>query len=144
MYIIDELDLINLLNRTIENLSEGELQRFAICQIYYQIINVYMFYVPASYLDVKLRLRAADAIFDLANFQNYTIVVEHDLSVLDYLSDSMCVLYGVHSIYGVVSLLYGVIEGINVFLDGFIQTENMRFRDFERNFKVGNVKVDRS
>ncbi|MCG8434319.1 MAG: hypothetical protein MJA83_09840, partial [Gammaproteobacteria bacterium] len=40
-----------------------------------------------------------------------------------YLSDSICVLYGYPTAYGVVTLPYGVREGINVFLDGFIPTE---------------------
>jgi ATP-binding cassette subfamily E protein 1 len=38
--------------------------------------------------------------------------------------------------YGVVTLPYGVREGINVFLDGFIPTENMRFREFSLSFKI--------
>ncbi|MFM7858948.1 MAG: ATP-binding cassette domain-containing protein, partial [Flammeovirgaceae bacterium] len=133
---IDELDLTNLLDRNIENLSGGELQRFAIAHVCCQVVDVYMFDEPTSYLDVKQRLKAADSIRSLANFNNYIIVVEHDLSILDYLSDSICVLYGVPSVYGVVTLPYGVREGINVFLDGFIPTENMRFRDFGLNFKV--------
>lgn len=58
----------------------------------------------------------------------YVIVVEHDLAVLDYLSDFICCLYGVPGVYGVVTLPSGVREGINMFLDGFIRTENMRFR----------------
>lgn len=67
--------------------------------------------------------------------QTYVIVVEHDLSVLDYLSDFVCCLYGNPGAYGVVTLPFSVREGINVFLSGFIPTENMRFRDFELNFR---------
>ena len=75
----------------------------------------------------------------LENYQNpdnYIIAVEHDLSILDYLSDNICVLYGVPAAYGVVTLPYGVREGINVFLDGFIPTENMRFREYDLSFKI--------
>jgi ATP-binding cassette, sub-family E, member 1 len=35
---------------------------------------------------------------------------------------------------------YSVREGINIFLAGFIPTENMRFRDYELNFKVKKKK----
>ena len=133
---IEELDLDHLIDRTVENLSGGELQRFAIAHVCVQVVDVYMFDEPTSYLDVKQRLKAADAIRSLVSFNNYCVVVEHDLSILDYLSDSIAVLYGVPSVYGVVTLPYGVREGINVFLDGFIPTENMRFRDFGLNFKV--------
>lgn len=50
--------------------------------------------------------------------QRYVIVVEHDLSVLDYLSDFICCLYGKPGAYGVVTLPFSVREGINIFLAG--------------------------
>ena len=39
---------------------------------------------------------------------NYVVVVEHDLSILDYLSDHVCVLYGEPGAYGVVTAPFGV------------------------------------
>ena len=62
--------------------------------------------------------------------------VEHDLSVLDYLSDFICCLWGKPGAYGVVTTPFSVREGINHFLDGFIPTENLRFRDEALNFKL--------
>lgn len=67
---------------------------------------------------------------------SYVIVVEHDLAVLDYLSDFICCLYGVPTAYGVVTMPAGVREGINIFLDGFVPSENMRFRESSLSFKV--------
>jgi len=64
--------------------------------------------------------------------------VEHDLSVLDYLSDFICCLYGMPGAYGVVTLPFGVREGINIFLDGFVPTENLRFRETSLSFKVSD------
>ena len=95
-----------------------------------------MFDEPSSYLDVKQRLKAARMIRSLLGPDNYVIAVEHDLSILDYLSDFICVLYGQPGAYGVVTMPYSVREGINIFLAGFIPTENMRFRDDELTFKV--------
>lgn len=95
-----------------------------------------MFDEPSSYLDVKQRLKAAHVIRSLLRADNYVVVVEHDLAVLDYLSDFICLLYGVPGAYGVVTLPAGVREGINMFLEGFIDTENMRFRDTALSFKV--------
>jgi translation initiation factor RLI1 len=69
-------------------------------------------------------------------FHSYVIVVEHDLSVLDYLSDFICCLYGKPGAYGVVTLPFSVREGINIFLAGFVPTENLRFRDESLTFKV--------
>lgn len=125
-----------LRQRNIEDLSGGELQRFAIALLCIQNADVYMFDEPSSYLDVKQRLKAAQAIRSLLTPKNYVIVVEHDLSVLDYLSDFTCCLYGKPSIYGVVTMPFSVREGINIFLDGFVPTENLRFRDTELVFKV--------
>ena len=123
-------------SRKIDELSGGELQRFAIALLCIQKADVYMFDEPSSYLDVKQRLKAAQAIRSLVTPQNYVIVVEHDLSVLDYLSDFTCCLYGKPNFYGVVTMPFSVREGINIFLDGFVPTENLRFRDTELVFKV--------
>ncbi|KHJ77199.1 ABC transporter, ATP-binding protein [Oesophagostomum dentatum] len=131
-----DMELDGLLQRQIEQLSGGELQRFAIAMCCVQKADVYMFDEPSSYLDVKQRLRAAALIRDMIAATTYVIVVEHDLAVLDYLSDFICCLYGVPGVYGVVTLPSGVREGINMFLDGFIRTENMRFRDDRLSFKV--------
>ncbi|KAJ1988717.1 Fe-S cluster-binding ribosome biosynthesis protein [Coemansia spiralis] len=135
-YIINELDLGNLLTRQVTDLSGGELQRFAIAAISVRYADVYMFDEPSSYLDVKQRLNAARVIRSVIKDNNYVIAVEHDLSVLDYLSDFICMLYGKPSAYGVVTMPYSVREGINVFLAGKIPTENMRFRDEALTFRM--------
>ena len=95
-----------------------------------------MFDEPSSYLDVKQRLKAAQIIRSLIRQERYIIVVEHDLSVLDYLSDYICCLYGSPGHYGVVTMPFSVREGINIFLDGFVPTENLRFRETVLTFKV--------
>lgn len=145
--IAEALDLTLVMERNIADLSGGELQRFAIGMVCIQEADVYMFDEPSSYLDVKQRLKTALVIrgvigHDLDLKQNYVIVVEHDLSVLDYLSDFICVLYGVPGAYGVVTMPFGVREGINIFLAGFVPTENLRFRDFALSFKVAD-NIDR-
>ena len=73
----------------------------------------YMMDEPSSYLDVKQRLKAAETIRELIKNKSdkYVLVVEHDLSVLDYLSDYICCLYGIPGCYGVVTMPFGVREG---------------------------------
>lgn len=137
--ILDVLELRQVLDRDINLLSGGELQRFAIGIVCVQQADVYMFDEPSSYLDVKQRLNSARTIRDLLRPDDYVIVVEHDLSVLDYLSDFICVLYGKPAVYGVVTLPASVREGINIFLDGNIPTENLRFRDESLTFRVAEV-----
>jgi len=146
--MIDVLELGPVLKRDVEQLSGGELQRFAIAVACVQKADVYMFDEPSSYLDVKQRLKAASTIRGLLRPDDYVIVVEHDLSVLDYLSDFICVLYGKPSVYGVVTLPASVREGINIFLDGNIPTENLRFREESLQFRIAEAGdeflVDRS
>jgi ATP-binding cassette subfamily E protein 1 len=101
-----------------------------------QNADIYMFDEPSSYLDVKQRLNAGRMIRSLLAPQTYVVVVEHDLSILDYLSDYICCLYGVPGAYGVVTMPMSVRQGINVFLAGWIPSENMRFRDEELTFNV--------
>ncbi|KAJ4268229.1 Fe-S cluster-binding ribosome biosynthesis protein [Fusarium torreyae] len=134
--IANVLELNHIMDRDINLLSGGELQRFAIGTVAVQKADVYMFDEPSSYLDVKQRLSAALIIRSLLRDDDYVIVVEHDLSVLDYLSDYICVLYGKPAVYGVVTLPYSVREGINIFLDGHIPTENLRFRDESLTFRI--------
>ncbi|XP_047967223.1 ABC transporter E family member 2-like isoform X2 [Salvia hispanica] len=131
-----DLELIQIMERNVENLSGGELQRFAIAVAAVQNADIYMFDEPSSFLDVKQRLKAAQVIRSLLRPNSYVIVVEHDLSVLDYLSDFICCLYGKPGVYGVVTLPFSVREGINIFLAGFMPTENLRFRDESLTFKV--------
>jgi len=137
-----DLDLTKVMDREIADLSGGELQRFAIAVCCAQEADIYMFDEPSSYLDVKQRLKAALTIRSLLKATKYVIVVEHDLSVLDYLSDFICCLYGKPGAYGVVTLPFSVREGINIFLDGFVPTENLRFRDVSLSFKVAEQGED--
>jgi ATP-binding cassette subfamily E protein 1 len=135
-HILDTLQLRGIMEREVAQLSGGELQRFAIGMTCVQVANVYMFDEPSSYLDVKQRLNAANMIRQVLTEDNYVITVEHDLSVLDYLSDYVCILYGLPSVYGVVTLPHSVREGINIFLDGNIPTENLRFRTESLQFRM--------
>ncbi|ETS76473.1 Translation initiation factor RLI1 [Pestalotiopsis fici W106-1] len=134
--VLDVLELRHIYDRDISHLSGGELQRFALGLVCVQQKDIYLFDEPSSFLDIKQRLKAATMIRSLIRDDNYIIVVEHDLSVLDYISDFVCVLYGKPGVYGVVTLPYSVREGINIFLDGYIPTENLRFREESLTFKM--------
>lgn len=88
------LELDKLYERDIDQLSGGELQRFAMMIVMIQDAQIYMFDEPTSYLDVKQRIKMAKLVRGLQTLNNYIIIVEHDLSILDYLSDFICCLYG--------------------------------------------------
>ncbi|MCX6695033.1 MAG: ribosome biogenesis/translation initiation ATPase RLI, partial [Candidatus Altiarchaeota archaeon] len=124
--------------------SGGELQRLALAACIERDADIYLIDEPSSYLDVKERLNTARVIRELS--EKYVFVVEHDLVVLDYLSDYAHVIFGQTGAYGIISNIMGVRTGINEYLSGFLKSENMRFRN-EIKFEVrppsskGNMKV---
>ncbi len=130
-----KLDMENCLEREVTNLSGGELQRLAIIAVMSREGDIYYFDEPSSYLDIYQRLNVARSIRELAQ-EKTVIVVEHDLAVLDYLSDFVHILYGVPSVYGIVSSPMGVRVGINTYLDGYLKDENVRFRPQRIEFDV--------
>mmetsp|Transcript_24982 Transcript_24982/g.41465 ORF Transcript_24982/g.41465 Transcript_24982/m.41465 type:complete len:677 (-) Transcript_24982:234-2264(-) len=143
------LDLEHLMDREIQDLSGGELQRFAIACTMCRDADVYMFDEVTSFLDIKQRLEVTRLIRSLVHggdaewpdgelsaSKKYVIVVEHDLAILDYMSDFVQCLYGEAGAYGVVTSRSRVRNGINQFLAGYIPSDNMRFRDHELTFKV--------
>ncbi|MEM4662766.1 MAG: ribosome biogenesis/translation initiation ATPase RLI [Candidatus Diapherotrites archaeon] len=143
--ISELLDLNKILHSKISNLSGGELQKVSIAAAMLKEADFYFFDEPASYLDVRERLIVAKAIRLLAEKGKYVLVVEHDLAVLDYLSDFVHVLFGVKGAYGVVSTRMSVLNGINQYIEGHLKSENIVFRDKELNFsKVGqSIKKDK-
>ncbi|XP_042031489.1 ABC transporter E family member 2-like [Salvia splendens] len=131
-----ELESIHVMDRNVGDLSGGELQRFAIATVALQNADIYMFDEPSSYLDVKQRLKVAQVVRSLLQPDSYVIVVEHDLSLVEYLSDFICCIYGRPGVYGVVTLPFSVRDGINVFLSGFDRNDNLRFRDETLTLKI--------
>jgi ATP-binding cassette subfamily E protein 1 len=126
--LAEQLELKQVWDRPLEVLSGGELQRAAVTAALCREADVYLFDEPSSYLDVKQRLQVAKAIRSLKDQQKTIIVAEHDLAIIDYLSDQICVFYGEPGVYGVVSHVHGVRTGINIYLQGYIPDENVLFR----------------
>ena len=126
--LIRELGLNDALDKDISVLSGGELQRVAVIASMSKDADIYFLDEPTSYLDIKQRLNVAKAIRNLAE-QKTVVVIEHDLAILDYLSDNIHILYGQPGVYGIVSTPLGVRVGINMYLDGYIKEDNVRFRD---------------
>ena len=130
------LGLGGVLERDIKFLSGGELQSLAIVATAAREAEIYCFDEPSSHLDACQRLNAARAIRELAGEGKAVLIVEHDLAMLDYMCDYVHVMYGTPRAYGVVSSPRGVRTGINVFLDGFMREENVRFRREPIRFEV--------
>jgi ATP-binding cassette subfamily E protein 1 len=126
--LAEQLELKQVWDRPLQVLSGGELQRVAVAAALCREADVYLFDEPSSYLDVKQRLQVAKAIRGLKDYEKTIIVAEHDLAIIDYLSDQICIFYGEPGVYGVVSHVHGVRTGINIYLQGYIPDENILFR----------------
>ena len=136
--LIEELGLKNAVDHSLSELSGGELQRIAVAVAAAKDAEFYFFDEPSSYNDVFQRAGVARVIQSLAKLGRSVMVVEHDLTLLDYLSDYIEVLYGEPAAYGIVSNVLSTKVGINVFLDGYLPTENVRFRDKQFSFDVSS------
>ena len=149
--LVEELGLKNSLENNLKELSGGELQRLAVAVTTSKDADFYFFDEPSSYNDVFQRTNVARVIQGLAKIGKSVMVVEHDLTLLDFLSDYIDVLYGEPAVYGIVSNVLSTKVGINVFLDGYLPTENVRFRDKKftfdssattsENFQVGDEVI---
>ena len=129
--ILDELikifDIELILNKKINEISGGELQRVAIAACLAKDAEIYYLDEPTSFLDVFQRLSVGKVIRQFCK-DRAVMVVDHDLATLDFLADSIHIFYGVPAAYGIVSKPYGVRVGINTFLDGYIKEDNVRIR----------------
>ena len=140
--LIKELGLENSVDQSLKELSGGELQRIAVAAAASKDTEFYFFDEPSSYNDVFQRTGVARVIQSLAKIGKSVMVVEHDLTLLDFLSDYIEVLYGEPSAYGIVSNILSTKVGINVFLDGYLPNENVRFRDKAFSFDVSSTSTD--
>ena len=135
------LDLASFLDRDIAQLSGGELQRMAIAATMLKDADIYFFDEPSSYLDIYQRLQVAKVIQSLSK-EKYVVVVEHDLAVLDFLADTVFLMYGEEGAYGIIAQPRPVRTAINVYLGGYLKEENIRFRDREIRFDTRPPRGD--
>jgi len=140
--LVRELGLQNSMEKSLKELSGGELQRIAVAAAASKDTEFYFFDEPSSYNDVYQRIGVARVIQGLAKIEKSVMIVEHDLTLLDFLSDYIEVLYGEPTAYGIVSNILSTKIGINVFLDGYLPNENVRFRDKKFSMDVSSSSTD--
>ncbi|MEE9511812.1 MAG: ribosome biogenesis/translation initiation ATPase RLI [Nitrosopumilaceae archaeon] len=140
--LVKELGLQNSLENHLKELSGGELQRLAVAVATSKEADFYFFDEPSSYNDVFQRTNVARVIHSLTKIGKSVMVVEHDLTLLDYLSDYVDVLYGEPAAYGIVSNILSTKVGINTFLDGYLANENVRFRDKKFTFDASSSTTE--
>ena len=128
-YLINKLDLKKSVEFNVDEISGGELQRLVIAASMAKDADFYFFDEPSSYNDIYQRTKISRIIRELAAAGKSIMIVEHDVTLLDYTSDYIDVIYGEPGSYGIVSGTLSTKVGVNVFLDGYLPNENVRFRD---------------
>jgi ATP-binding cassette, sub-family E, member 1 len=122
------LGICQVLDNKMDKLSGGELQRVAILAASLGDAEIYFFDEPLAFLDIGERLRVSDFIRELGKNKT-VIVVEHDILILDYLTDYLNIFSGGQGAFGSVSGVKASKKGVNAYLQGFLKEENLRIRD---------------
>ncbi len=141
-----KLNISKILDRDIKVLSGGELQRVAICSSLLKTdVNFYVMDEITNYLDVYERLNSAKLIREKS--QNKTaLIVEHDLVILDYLTDFVQIMYGEQTAFGMLTGIKSSKVGINDYLEGYVKEENVKFRDkpikFDKDIVIEGRKIE--
>ena len=115
--IIKPLQLERLLNQQVNDLSGGELQRVAIAACLSRTADLYLLDEPSAHLDVEQRVLATKVIRRFAeNNKVSAMVVDHDIYMIDMLSDRLLVFEGEPMVIGEVHGPFNMREGMNLFL----------------------------
>ena len=135
--LVSGLSIEPVIDQDIETLSGGELQRVALAATLARDADFYFLDEVTPYLDIGQRMAAARLIRELADEGDRSmLVVEHDLAILDLLCDTVHVAYGEPGAFGVITSPKSTRQGINEYLGGYLDAENMRIRpeaiEFER------------
>ena len=116
--LLGPLKLKPLMGRQVNQLSGGELQRLSIALAMAKEADLYLLDEPSAYLDVEQRLIVSKIIRDLMEMSGKSsMIVDHDLLFVDYLSDNIMVFDGEPAIRGEVRGPFPMEEGMNYFLE---------------------------
>jgi len=149
--LIERVGIEPVVDQDIDTLSGGELQRVALVAALARDADFYFLDEVSPYLDIGQRMTAARLIQEMAEEEDRSmLVVEHDLAILDLLADVIHVGYGEPGAFGVITDPKSVKNGINEYLSGYLENENMRIRqdaiEFEehapRSVSTGDVVIE--
>jgi ATP-binding cassette subfamily E protein 1 len=128
--LVERLGIGPVVEQDVDTLSGGELQRVALAATLARDADFYFLDEITPYLDISQRMTAARLVRELAEKQDRSLlVVEHDLAILDLLADNIHIGYGESGAFGIITPPKSVKSGINEYLSGYLDNENMRIRE---------------
>jgi len=111
------LNVEELMDRNLSELSGGELQRVAIIACLLREADLYLLDEPSAHLDVEQRTEVARMIRRFAlNAKKSVFVVDHDIYLIDMISDRLIVFEGEPGKRGKSSKPLNMKDGMNRFL----------------------------
>ncbi len=117
--ILHPMGLEQLMDQTLVELSGGELQRVAITACLSRDADLYLLDEPSAHLDVEQRMLAAKVMRRFAESTEKTVlVVDHDIYLIDLLSERLMVFEGVPGELGIAHTPLEMRDGMNAFLKG--------------------------
>lgn len=135
------LDMEGSMGKDVSSCSGGELQKLAIATSLLKDGDIFLFDEMSSYLDVNDRMRVSSIVKDIAS-KKTVMIVEHDLALMDWMADTVHLVYGSPGAYGVISEQKTTNRAINAFLSGYLREENVRIRPYEIQFQDRSHKAE--
>jgi len=115
--IFEPMNLKYLLDKNINNLSGGELQRVAVANCLLQEADIYLLDEPSAYLDSEQRMITSRTVRRIIEKNGKSaMIVDHDVYFIDLISDALTVFDGKPGISGHAQGPFGLHEGMNRFL----------------------------
>jgi len=115
--IIKPLQLEHILDRYLKDLSGGELQRVAIADCLSRKVDLYMLDEPSAHLDVEQRALATSLLRRFTDNRKVgTLLVDHDIYMVDLASERLMVFSGEPGSQGKAEGPFEMREGMNRFL----------------------------
>ncbi|MEK0320409.1 MAG: ATP-binding cassette domain-containing protein, partial [Nitrosopumilus sp.] len=137
--ILEPLKIKKLYNKSIKNLSGGELQKVAIVSCLLQKVDLYALDEPSAFLDVEDRIVVAKFLQKFVrSFGKSAIVIDHDLQLMDLISDTMIIFEGESGVIGKATSPMPKADAMNRFLKSL----DMTFRRDERSLRPRVNKLE--
>ena len=117
--VLKPMGLEPFMDQILTELSGGELQRVAITACLSRDADLYLLDEPSAHLDVEQRMLSAKVMRRFAESTEKTVlVVDHDIYLIDLLSERLMVFDGVPGTIGIAHTPLEMREGMNSFLKG--------------------------
>ncbi len=115
--VFEPLNLKYVLDRQLESLSGGELQRVAIAAAIVKEADIYLIDEPSAYLDSQQRMIVSRMFRRVMEKSGKSaMIVDHDVYFIDMVSDALVVFSGETGKYGKSQGPFSLHEGMNRFL----------------------------